>query len=325
MSEATVKHSISGRARSPASATDLPQTIRWMGVVVRVPTDWQVVRHGLNPFKGSLQFMDRREQRMQLTWTRCRTRPELDRLLSDYQAAQVQRDPDARFTDFDAPDGWRAKLRRLDVARALVRAVRYDDSIDELIEVVLSVTDDHAGHALARELLASIEIAAAADRARRWQAFSLDVTAPDGWRISHTHARPADAMLAFEQQHSRRGRQPRSTGKTCEIRRMALARHWFDEPEPWLRRQLNKTPFELESAPRGAHDGWIARSVIEPSLWARLGQRTRRRLDRLWHCPAADAVYHLKMLARPKDTLEPEAFRVQCCPEGVAMDEHDDG
>lgn len=325
MSEATAKRAGPRRARPADRPAPLVQTVRWMGLVAHVPADWQIIRHGLNPLKGSLHFMDRREQRMQLTWTRCRTRPAIERLLSDYQAAQLQRDPDARFTDFDAPGGWQAKLRQFDEARGLIRAVRYEEAEDELIELVLSVTDDHAGHTAARDLLAGIEVEAATESARQWQAFGLNVTTPQHWRLSRTHARPGDAMLAFEAQSPAHGKKRKPTGQICEIHRMAMARHWFDGPEAWLRRELSKTPFELEPAPHGVHEGYIARSAVEPSPWARLSKRTRRRVDWLWHCSAEDAVYHLKILAPPKDTLDPEVFTVRCCPDGVATHEHDDG
>ena len=62
------------------------QTIEWLGMRFRVPDEWEIVRHSSKRRTGTLMFVDRRRQRMQLSWTECRGEPDKVQLFNDLRA-----------------------------------------------------------------------------------------------------------------------------------------------------------------------------------------------------------------------------------------------
>lgn len=205
------------------------RSTEWLGLRLGVPGHWEIVRHSTSPRKGSLVFADRTRQRLQVTWTACTSRPDVARLLADHRAKQREQDADVVITTPLLPAGWRGMQRPQPDGHTLLRAARFDAASSRLIEVVL---DDEEGSDLIHEVLNALVVTGPADAARRFQAFGLDLTVPDGFHLVATEIQPADAALTFSTQQAlgaahRTAREP-DKSPTLTVRRRAMADVWFD-------------------------------------------------------------------------------------------------
>jgi len=285
-------------ATPPKSATPQLATtdVEWLGVRLHAPADWEIVRHGTAPRKGSLVFADRTRQRLQVTWTACGKRPDVARLLADHCAKQREQDAEVVITTPLLPAGWRGMQRdqagfspASGRARRLTRAARFDAKSSRLIEVVL---DDEADSELLHDLLAGLVVTGPADTARRFLAFGLDLTIPEGFQLTATRIQPADAALTFSTQ--RDAKEP-DKHPTLTVRRRAMADVWFDGN---LRRQLQAhapravmdfTDDDTETFP--PHAATSARWNVPGPRYQRLLNLHRVAVACAWLCPEDQAVY----------------------------------
>lgn len=303
------------------AVSSLPQSIEWMGIRLRVPEDWQVVRHGLLPEAGSLTLLDRRRQRLELTWLTCKNRPDLGRLIRDYQTqALVDLGPEGGPGESMEPRsfgrGWRGFFQPLCPsesrdARALCRAVRFDERTSRLIEVSVSIDRNsaHDGRLLA-QLFQGVHVLATGKDCRRWQAFDLDVTTPPRCRLVKTKVNPADVQLGFCMADSAPGKR---TAREASLRRLGMARAWYSG---------NLRALVEHHAAGSVFTHWTEQSHQGcPALLAEgteAGPRYRRLLGKLrqrrvlvWHCPAENAIYQLTTTSPVGDPLLPQDFEVR--------------
>ena len=73
----------------------LVQELSWLGHRFCVPGDWDIAAHTTDPARGSLSVVDRRKQRLTLSWLRSEREPDLARLVSDWSARERELDPQA--------------------------------------------------------------------------------------------------------------------------------------------------------------------------------------------------------------------------------------
>lgn len=277
-------------ATPPATTT----LVEWLGVLVRVPADWEIVRHSASPRKGSLVFADRTRQRLQITWTACTKRPDVARLLADHRAQQREQAPDVVITTPRLPVGWRGMQRpqpdsSADTRRHLTRAARFDTPTSRLIEVVL---DDDQNSSLLQDLLTQLVVTRPGNTAQRTHAFGLDLIIPPGFQLNDTRIQPADAALTFS---THRSAKDPDKHPSLTVRRRAMADVWFDGD---LRRLLK------QHAPRAAMDfaeddaHALAPHPVATAAWNVPGPRFHRLLNlhrvavaSAWFCPEEQAVY----------------------------------
>ncbi|MEM9914996.1 MAG: hypothetical protein AAF911_08545 [Planctomycetota bacterium] len=328
----------------PALIPEVMREIEWLGVRLGVPADWEIVRHGISPRKGSLVFADRTRQRLQVTWTACTKRPDVARLLADHRAKQREQDPDLVVTTPVLPAGWRGMQRRQDDGHhTLTRAARYDVKASRLIEVVL---DDEPDSDLIDDLLNRLVVTGPADEARRFCAFGLDVTIPAEYQLVGTDIQPADAALRFS---SHRDAKEPEKHPTLTVRRRAMADVWFDGNlrrvlKPYAPRAVMNFDEEAEAilpSLAGGAGGACRATAAAPGFnadthspptppdnpsaypltatWNVPGPRYQRLLNLhrvalacAWHCPDENAVYEVVAIGPAKSPPTLEQLRVTC-------------
>jgi hypothetical protein len=290
------------------------QTIEWLGLRFKVPTDWEIVRHSLSPEKGSLGLVDRRRERMELFWTHLEREPDLDRMLGDQKSRELGAEPGTTFGELGAPRSWRGFWLSSSAGKAWARAVRFDAASARLVEAVIvpAATDDRR---LVRRVLESITVQRA-EESTRCRAFSLDVTTPSGYRLTRATVKPAD--VAFEFRAQKPGRKAPGP-EEVSIRRMGMAEAWYgDDPEKLVRREVPRVRFRSPS--QRLYHNHQACSLDGDEPGERLGRlfgRGHGRRILVWSCPAENAVYRISTRSLDRRPVLPDDFQVACC-QGVS-------
>lgn len=300
----------------PPAAFD--QRVEWLGLRLRVPRDWEIVRHGVSPQLGRLTFVDRRRERFTLSWTECRSPPDVDHLLREI--SRVPSDADgARPIEIGA---WRGVERSsvcgeagapvLPGARE-IHLVRYDVRASRLLEAQCrwpSEASKSVALAEARRLVGQIESIAPPRLARSWRAFDLAFTSAPGFRLVGASVAPADTELRFEQcfEHG----EPRSSQPPARVsvRRLGMARSRFDgDLERWLRNELSRVCFESLSRERYRGLGVVVGRGRDPHtrLERWLG-RGRERTALLAFAESENALYLLATEASVGAAPDPRTF-----------------
>src|SRR5258706_1917755 len=112
------------------------EELSWFGCRALLPRDWEVVRHSTDPERGSLHVVDRRKQRLELSWTRADSEPDFERLLSDWTARERALDAGVRLREPDERRGLRV-LELETGENRLTRAIGFDRASSRLIELLL--------------------------------------------------------------------------------------------------------------------------------------------------------------------------------------------
>lgn len=283
---------------------DEMQTIEWLGMRLRVPRRWEIVRHSVRPERGRLTLVDRRHQRLQLSWAALERPPDFRRTFSDYRAREQEKDERRRFVDLPARAGWRG-FRRTGPGEALSRAGRYLKELGRWVEIVL-VWPDGVEPSLERRVLESFEAEVLNGKPIRWRAFGLDVKTPAGWTLVDATVKPADSQLAF-----REGR------RSGDVRRLGAADAWFDgNLSQWIQKEAGSEQTSLSPAHVRGHDACLAEGFDERGLLPRLRWGRDRRLDLVWHCPNRQALFQVTTRGPAKSLVRPDAFVVRCCDSG---------
>lgn len=268
------------------------------------PAGWEIVAHATSTRTGSLTLADRRDQRAQLSWRGIGQgrRPDLDRMIEDYRSRESQRHPDAQYIEPSAASGWRA-LRRRSQTTTLTRAVRFEPSADRLVELVLSWPTEF-DPAIEDMLLGGFSLVEPTSTPRRWRAFGLDVTAPEGFGIDSALSRPGQSSLDFSARRAR-----------VRVTRRGGGGAWYDgRLDVWAYRFSGVRPGvpAMPASHRG-HPAVRFRTHESTTRFARLLGRARDREELFWHCPAESALYQVGTLSTRRDTVTPEQVEVVCC------------
>ena len=275
------------------------QPIEWLGMAFFVPRDWEIVRHSVRCEAGRLTFVDRRAQRLQLGWVRCRSTPAVDRMISDYQARDQEEDAGYRFRSVER--GIFRGYRRVGGPMPLTRAGTFDEKGKRWIELTIPWHERYdAG--LERALIDGFDLVAPGEEAVRWRAFGLTAEVPPGWRLHRARVWPGETELRFRM------------GKgEAQLRRIKSLEDWFDgNLLAFLRRQIKGRCVAERAGPAGspaearAFESW--EDVPPIRRW--LGFQRRRR-DLAWVEQGGDAICQVSTMVPPKQgASEPEAFRL---------------
>lgn len=308
--------------------TQQEQTVEWLGLRVRLPNEWQVVRHGVSPRSGSLVFVDRRRERMRVAWHACESEPDLEHMLRDQRRKEQAADAGAEIDELAGVRGW-VGLRietssagaqsgpPLAGSRVVTRAVRYDARYQRLLEVLFTTPAQEPppeDMARIRRVLRTLKLTSPPEQATRLQLFDVVLCTPPGYRLEKTSVKPADVTLDFRAYDAEKGRFGRAR---ASVRRMAMASVWYQaEPQAVLRREWPKIRFSALAETQHAKHTAVAARGPEPGprLMRLLGRGLERRVL-LWHCDVEDAVYRVATLSPRRGGEAPEAFRVECCGE----------
>lgn len=305
----------------------LSQPIEWMGVALSVPEDWQIVRHGMSLERGSLTLVDRRVQRLQLSWTSVPEEPDVERMIDHERGELEKTESGAEIRALRGFGKWRVLETAAPSGAVTTRALRFDVKTSRLLEAVVSTRRDEPGRAeLVRRLLDTLRVVCKAEAARHWCAFDIDLHAPPDFRLTETTVNPSDVTLRFEAVDPEDGRE---LGASVSVRRRGMVADWYTgNAEGLIRRDLPKTDFESfetgERAGRCAAGGDRAvtgqpatrAAGLEhaPPLRRLLGKR--RRVQVLsWTCEPENALYVVTTHSPPARPVSPVDFDVHCCAE----------
>jgi hypothetical protein len=289
------------------------QTIEWLGLRLEVPEAWEIVRHSLSQDRGSLVFVDRRTQRMELFWQRAAQQPDLVRTLADARSRELENDPGAELEELRRVSGWQGFCRHSKEGEFLTRGVRYDARSARLMEaLVVSPAGTADAKRLGCRILERIQSVERAESATRWQAFNLEITALPAFRLVSASVKPGDVCFDFRR-FSPGQREP---GKErVSVRRMGLAAAWFDgDHQKFIRREAPRVRFRtFGAAEPGGHPGVFGEGEEPGQRLPRLIGRALRRRVLTWRCETENAVYRVATTSPCHHPVNPEDFRVGCC------------
>ena len=171
------------------------QRVQWLGVSLEVPAEWEIVRHAVDRTRGTLSFVDRRHQRLSLSWVPCEREPDIARMMSDSRSRDELTEKAHGFTAIPSTDGWRG-YRWREGERSLTRAGRYDHCGGRWLEAVV-VWPSSRDPELERRMLASCALAETPVGFRHTRAFGMSVSCPEGWELSRVTAEPGRVAFSY--------------------------------------------------------------------------------------------------------------------------------
>lgn len=212
--------------------------IRWMGLRMCVPRTWEIKRHGISPVRGSLIFVDRRRQRLEINWQRPPKRPHIAHTLEQSIERLRDRDRTVRITQMPDTMGWQGFVYGAEPR--FYRGMRFEAEHDCLLQVTLCADGEREeSNALARAVLGSIQLEESPEKARHWCVFGLDCTVPDGCVLERAKVFPMDVTLEFDGGKRHRVARRRAS---FVVRRMGMARDWFNgDTEAFARDRTRST------------------------------------------------------------------------------------
>ena len=287
-------------------ATAERQTVCWLDMRLAVPADWEIVRHSTKGEQGRLVLIDRRAQRMQLSWLAVERPPDIAHMLEDQKSRDLEDDDTSNIDNIDRVGRWRG-YRALSDDRRVTRAAWYDQTRRRLIEIVLTWPDE-VDRALERELLDSFECPLEPKGESHWQAFGLDVTAPAEWDMEKVTAKVADSVFRFRRDRAE-----------AILRRRGMTDEWFSGSVRGLvEEELDKGVVKTEDTRHRGHPACYSESREQVSRFRRISGQARVRRDLVWHCPESRAVFRVTTLSRRREPVMPSAFDLRCCGEVAA-------
>lgn len=306
----------------------LTQPIAFMGIHMQLPRDWQPIRHSLNPARGSLVFVDRRRQCMELGWKRLEKQPDIEHMLGDYEQQIQSEHADACFDALSIDDQrWQAVVR-LDGESdqvLLIRAVSFDAATSTLLEATL-VGDrlpSPAEHAMsfAEHLLAQIRVVEDGQFARRWRIFDLDVEMPQDWRLTSITAEVAHVAFGLTRYRTS-STKTRPTRDQCIVRRYGMASVLYRGDLQRFIKLCHKgmiMQHERVHRHRG-HEAATTRGIEPGKRMKRYLGQLRQQRDLVFRVPNENAMYHVTVLTHGQDpSLEPDAVTIRTKSEPVSF------
>lgn len=280
------------------------QAIEWLGMRMVVPSEWEIVRHSVKTGKGRLVFVDRRQQRLQLSWVTPAGRPNLKQAMVDYRARDLAENPDTRFEDLPRTGRWRG-FRRFRADVALTRAGLFHSGLKRWVEAAI-FWPAGPDRKLEKTLLEGFSIRDVSGKPTRLCAFGIDLKTPTGWALESAEVKPAAVKLGF-----------RSGAGELTVRRLGMLDTWFDgDLDAFLEKEVGshngvQMPANYNGHPARSLESRQARNPL--GRWLNLG---RVRSNLVWLCPVAHALFTVE-LTRPARQIDEfadtEQVAVHCC------------
>jgi hypothetical protein len=293
---------------------DSGEIVKWLGIRLRVPKDWEIVRHSVNLEKGSLVFVNRRRETLRLLWRDCERALDLNRMLDDQRSKMALEVPGGRLSELHGVGRWQGFVREESENERVVHAAHFDSPSLRLIEVIVTEAGDAAsGKSLRAQLLGNLAVTSKAELAREFRAFGLDVAVPAGFRLVKTDVKPADVTFEFDE--ALEGSTTRASGASATLRRLGMAASWAPaDKSQLLAAQAPTLTFKKAlTCQKFGHSALLAEGKeVHPRLlnWLGLGRRGQALL---WHCEATNAIYSITTAYPKRTPVAVEAFSMPCC------------
>jgi hypothetical protein len=288
-------------AVAPASAAALGggEQVEWHGLALSVPRDWEIVRHGLSPALGSLCFVDRRRERLTLSWAAVKSVPDLGRIVHEWAGLACERGAPRPFD----VGSWTGLMLQT-AAGVETRVVSYDASTMRLLE--LRILARAGEERLARELIGGIRVRAEAEPVRRFRAFGIDVVVPRDFALRSAAVAPCDVSFRFERAAG--GRETPLLRFSAQ--RLGMAGTWFDGDFAGL--LAAKAPGvdhgPLQAVRVDGREAHACRGRCLEQRWVRLLGRAREERALLWSAPEQNAIQLLRSEGPSGRVIEPQEF-----------------
>ncbi len=287
--------------------------VEWLGLRLRVPNEWEIVRHSLLLERGSLVFVDRRRERLRLYWRDCERAPDLNRMLDDQRGKESLESSGAKFRQLNGLPGWQGFIREQGSDERVVHAAHFDANTLRLIEVIATESgDESAGKSQRARLFGSIEVTSKAEHATGFRAFGLNVAVPAGFRLVKAAVKPGDVAFEFAELS---GNHAQPSGVCATVHRMGMAATWAPaDMRALLRRESPRLKLrDIQTASREGHPAWSAPGTeVQPRIRKLLGLG-RQGEALLWHCESQNALYSIATVYPKRRPLGTSAFSTTCC------------
>jgi hypothetical protein len=293
----------------PAGRGALPrlaQRVEWLGLGLSVPAGWEIVRHSLSADVGSLRFVDRRRERLVISWAQCKSAPDLSRLVEE-----MRREAEAGAGSESFRYGpWRG-IQHLEADSELgTQAVRYHAETSRLLEAhVFGADAAEQEQSLARAILGQLSVLGPAHTSCRWRAFDLALKAPESFALVGADVAPADVRFRFEE----RAQAGTPRALVASAQRLGMAESWFDgDLGRLLRSRLPRVRWaSLVSAPHLGVEALSAAGPLKEKRLTRLFGTSREARALVWRATDENAVYLLTTEGPRGLAPDPSSFEVQ--------------
>ncbi len=287
-----------------AGGEDRWRPLAWMGLRFEVPRHWEVLQHGSDPTRGRLILVDRRRQRMQLSWAKLDSRPDLEQAMADHRSRDMTEDADVELSEMLRPHGW-IGYTRFSEQGALTRLTRYEQELAYWVDLVISHPGRH-DPALDEGLAGGFD-APGPDEPVHWRAFGLDVRTSPEWKLSGTTINAGDATLRFAEKDGL---------SEVAVRRLGMIDAWFlGDVQQWLRHHIGVMVEAEFTTVRMGNESAVKATSREPGTrWRRMLGKLRVRRDAAWACDTSKSLVCVTTWSPDAEPVEPHEFEVDTWP-----------
>lgn len=279
------------------------RTIRWLGMGITIPDDWEIAKHSVKVDRGQLSFVDRRHQRLQVGWTACKRRPDEKWIFEDFRARDLHNYPDCELGPVFRFEKWTGYYRQVD-GKGLTRAGTFDRKLNRWIDVAIP-WGAHAARdeEFEKQFLHNFRFVSPEQGMQHIDAFDIHVSVPESWVLTRAEVGPADTIFTF------------STGRgEAKVRRKAMPEAWFDgHLEHFLAGEIGDWKGTLSFSSSGVHEICESHCKERTFHFRWLTGKRKARTDWAWHCPENHAVYQVTTFFSSHDPVSPGELRVRCC------------
>ncbi len=277
------------------------QTIEWLDMRMEVPEDWEIVRHSVRRRQGRLVLVDRRQQRMQVSWVDVAKRPDLERVISDYKARDKAEDAKTTFRGISCQGNWRG-FRRIRGETALTRVGWHHEKSGRWIELSI-FWPTGVEEALETGILKGFEPSGSEEKTTRVQAFGIALETDQGWTLSEAEVKPAAVKLTL-----RRG------AEEATVRRLGMVESWFKgDLEGFLKHEMGGEETDLRKVIWNGHEAHRGEGRLKGSWMSGVLGLRGKRSDLAWVCPQVHSLFQVTIAGRGSERTAPEAMNVRCC------------
>jgi hypothetical protein len=278
----------------------------WNNFEISMPEDWEMLYFSRNPETGRCGFADRYRYRLEMSWRRVPGPPDLERMMSDYDA-KLRTDGAMAGIHRTRSGNWKGIEGRIkDTLNS--RYALYFEKEKAVLEVVF-LWSGKKDSGLVKTVLRSIrEVPPVRDNCRRWRAFGMDMLCTQSLSLTRCIVQPARVEMTFGADNAR---------EEEEFCRFGLAEEWLDQPlRDWHAGRLprNVAVDSQKSRTVNSHQVEVLTGRKRAAGWAGAFGRRLGYTTSAWKCPETGRVYTASLIsAKPGAEHKIAGERFFCC------------
>jgi hypothetical protein len=259
----------------------------WRHIELSLPADWEMLQFSGEFNRGRCAFADRRQFRVELSWSAVRGEPDYDRMISDYME-RMNREKKMTGGTMVRSGDWHGFYGAAGNT-VTSRFGRYLAPIGCLVELVFLWPEEREPEREYTILRSAGACTSDPDGHQVWRAFGLEIHVPATTAFEGCTAQPARTEFTFTNP---------KTQNTWHFSRLGMVPSWFNgNLESWLRGTLAFPVRDLRITHRNHHgaDLLMAEGMFKPQ---RLHLRQGKLEAAVWICPADGRLYAVKKWGR---------------------------